>query len=141
MSLSHCQRKDALAWHSLFKRRAWCPSIQSYGRRLQEGEQLPAVTAAEAFGEGLQEGPDRGFELSARQFESTSSRAFVALDADGVLLDFNLAYAHAWEKAFGRFPAERDPLASSGSGRVGGYARCHRGCAAPRPHDFGKRRD
>lgn len=39
------------------------------------------------------------------------SRALVALDADGVLLDYNLAYAHAWEKAFGKFPAERDPQA------------------------------
>lgn len=35
----------------------------------------------------------------------------IALDADGVLLDYNLAYAHAWEKAFGRLPRERDPNA------------------------------
>ena len=35
----------------------------------------------------------------------------IALDADGVLLDFNLAYAHAWERTFGRPPRERDRLA------------------------------
>ena len=46
-----------------------------------------------------------------KKTRSSSSRALVALDADGVLLDYNLAYAHAWEKAFGRFPAERDPQA------------------------------
>jgi hypothetical protein len=28
----------------------------------------------------------------------------IALDADGVLLDYNLAYASAWEKAFGNYP-------------------------------------
>jgi hypothetical protein len=42
---------------------------------------------------------------------SSGSRGLIALDADGVLLDYNLAYAHAWEKAFGKFPVERDPLA------------------------------
>jgi len=31
------------------------------------------------------------------------------LDADGVLLDYNAAYANAWEKAFGKLPALRDP--------------------------------
>ena len=38
-------------------------------------------------------------------------RPLIALDADGVLLDFHLAYARAWERAFGSFPRERDPLA------------------------------
>ena len=38
-------------------------------------------------------------------------RPLIALDADGVLLDFHLAYAGAWQRAFGRPPAERDPLA------------------------------
>jgi hypothetical protein len=38
-------------------------------------------------------------------------RPLIALDADGVLLDFHLAYASAWERAFGTFPAERDPHA------------------------------
>ena len=28
-------------------------------------------------------------------------RPVIALDADGVLLDFHLAYAEAWERAFG----------------------------------------
>lgn len=38
-------------------------------------------------------------------------RPTIALDADGVLLDYNLAYAGAWERAFGVRPRERDPLA------------------------------
>ncbi|AWV07273.1 HAD family hydrolase [Marilutibacter maris] len=33
----------------------------------------------------------------------------IALDADGVLLDYSTAYAHAWAKAFGTLPALRDP--------------------------------
>ena len=39
------------------------------------------------------------------------SRPILALDADGVLLDFHMAYALAWQRAFGALPAERDPLA------------------------------
>jgi phosphoglycolate phosphatase-like HAD superfamily hydrolase len=39
------------------------------------------------------------------------ARPLIALDADGVLLDFHLGYAAAWERAFGHAPAERDPLA------------------------------
>ncbi|MEO8836686.1 MAG: HAD family hydrolase [Caldimonas sp.] len=35
----------------------------------------------------------------------------IALDADGVLLDFHLGYADAWARAFGAAPRERDPLA------------------------------
>ena len=35
----------------------------------------------------------------------------IALDADGVLLDYNLAYAGAWERAFGQRPALRNPQA------------------------------
>jgi phosphoglycolate phosphatase-like HAD superfamily hydrolase len=38
-------------------------------------------------------------------------RPLIALDADGVLVDFRLAYASAWERAFGSRPAERDPKA------------------------------
>jgi phosphoglycolate phosphatase-like HAD superfamily hydrolase len=38
-------------------------------------------------------------------------RPRIALDCDGVLLDFHLGYASAWERAFGHRPAERDPLA------------------------------
>jgi phosphoglycolate phosphatase-like HAD superfamily hydrolase len=37
------------------------------------------------------------------------ARPLIALDADGVLLDFHLAYAGAWERAFGARPAEQDP--------------------------------
>lgn len=40
-----------------------------------------------------------------------ASRPLIALDCDGVLLDFNLGYAAAWARAFGAAPAERDPLA------------------------------
>ena len=39
------------------------------------------------------------------------TRPLIALDADGVLLDFHLGYAGAWERAFGARPRERDPLA------------------------------
>ena len=39
------------------------------------------------------------------------ARPLIALDADGVLLDFQLGYASAWQRAFGHAPAERDPLA------------------------------
>ncbi|MEX8193457.1 HAD family hydrolase [Comamonas guangdongensis] len=35
----------------------------------------------------------------------------IALDADGVLLDYNLAYASAWERAFGGRPQLRNPQA------------------------------
>lgn len=36
-------------------------------------------------------------------------KGIIALDADGVLLDYGLAYASAWQAAFGAYPAERDP--------------------------------
>lgn len=39
------------------------------------------------------------------------ARPLIALDADGVLLDFHLGYAGAWRRAFGALPVERDPLA------------------------------
>lgn len=32
------------------------------------------------------------------------TKKLIVLDADGVLLDYNLAYASAWEKAFGNYP-------------------------------------
>jgi phosphoglycolate phosphatase-like HAD superfamily hydrolase len=38
-------------------------------------------------------------------------KPLVALDADGVLLDFHAGYAGAWQRAFGKRPPERDPLA------------------------------
>ncbi|WP_119353768.1 HAD family hydrolase [Azohydromonas sediminis] len=38
-------------------------------------------------------------------------RPTIALDADGVLVDFHHGYAEAWRRAFGARPAERDPLA------------------------------
>ncbi|WP_298208702.1 HAD family hydrolase [Acidovorax sp.] len=39
------------------------------------------------------------------------SKPVIALDADGVLLDYNAAYAEVWEKVFGKRPVERDPSA------------------------------
>ena len=39
------------------------------------------------------------------------AKALIALDADGVLLDFHLGYADAWRRAFGVAPRERDRLA------------------------------
>lgn len=35
----------------------------------------------------------------------------IALDADGVLLDYHVAYRQAWSRAFGGNPSLRDPLA------------------------------
>jgi phosphoglycolate phosphatase-like HAD superfamily hydrolase len=39
------------------------------------------------------------------------TKPLIALDCDGVLLDLNLAYAKAWERYAGAYPAERDPNA------------------------------
>ena len=39
------------------------------------------------------------------------TKPVIALDADGVLLDYNLAYASAWERAFRVYPRERDSRA------------------------------
>jgi phosphoglycolate phosphatase-like HAD superfamily hydrolase len=39
------------------------------------------------------------------------NRPILALDADGVLVDLHVGYARAWERAFGVYPAERDPQA------------------------------
>ena len=38
-------------------------------------------------------------------------RPLIALDADGVLLDFHVGYADAWRRAFGAAPRERDAQA------------------------------
>ncbi len=38
-------------------------------------------------------------------------KPIIALDADGVLLDYHHAYSRAWAKAFGALPALRDPQA------------------------------
>lgn len=38
-------------------------------------------------------------------------RPIIALDADGVLLDYHQAYRHAWHKAFGIMPNLKDALA------------------------------
>ncbi|MDO8653182.1 MAG: HAD family hydrolase [Undibacterium sp.] len=39
------------------------------------------------------------------------NRPIIALDADGVLLDYHLAYCDAWQKTFGVLPNIKDPLA------------------------------
>jgi phosphoglycolate phosphatase-like HAD superfamily hydrolase len=36
------------------------------------------------------------------------NKKIIALDADGVLLDYNLAYASAWQRAFGYYPSEKN---------------------------------
>ena len=38
-------------------------------------------------------------------------KPIIALDADGVLLDYGSAYPHVWQRAFGSFPRELDPNA------------------------------
>jgi len=40
-----------------------------------------------------------------------SKKPIIALDCDGVLLDYNLAYAKVWEKFTGVYPDELDPMA------------------------------
>ncbi len=45
------------------------------------------------------------------QVEDRMTKPIIALDSDGVLLDYNLAYAHAWARAFGSFPLEKRPQA------------------------------
>jgi hypothetical protein len=40
-----------------------------------------------------------------------SRPSLIALDADRVLLDYSMAYATAWDRAFGARPIERDPTA------------------------------
>ena len=39
------------------------------------------------------------------------SKPIIALDADGVLLDYHVAYRNAWHKAFNDLPALKDPNA------------------------------
>jgi len=39
------------------------------------------------------------------------TRPLIALDGDGVLLDYSTAYAKAWERAFGYHPVEQDASA------------------------------
>lgn len=42
---------------------------------------------------------------------ANKTKGIIALDADGVLLDYHASYALAWQKAFGVLPAIKDPLA------------------------------
>lgn len=36
-------------------------------------------------------------------------KPLIVLDCDGVLLDYNLAYASQWKRVFGTYPREKDP--------------------------------
>ena len=49
--------------------------------------------------------------LRSARYSHLMTRPLIALDADGVLLDFNRAYGVAWQRAFGAHPNERDPQA------------------------------
>ena len=42
------------------------------------------------------------------RLSTKKSTSIIALDADGVLLDYNAAYRLAWQKAFGELPELRD---------------------------------
>lgn len=44
---------------------------------------------------------------------SKTKNQIIALDCDGVLLDYSTAYAFLWERAFGQFPKELNPDAYS----------------------------
>lgn len=37
------------------------------------------------------------------------TKPIIVLDCDGVLLDYNLAYASQWQRVFGYYPKEKDP--------------------------------
>jgi len=39
-----------------------------------------------------------------RRLSKKNSTSIIALDADGVLLDYNAAYRFAWYRAFGELP-------------------------------------
>lgn len=41
----------------------------------------------------------------------TNQKPIIALDGDGVLLDYHLAYQLVWQKAFGILPEIKDPMA------------------------------
>lgn len=49
--------------------------------------------------------------LDTRRPRLPHEKKILALDADGVLLDYSTAYARAWQRAFDRHPVERDPTA------------------------------
>jgi hypothetical protein len=49
--------------------------------------------------------------MSDTTFQAGTERPVVALDADGVLLDYHLSYRDAWARAFGAAPALKDSKA------------------------------
>jgi hypothetical protein len=42
--------------------------------------------------------------IASAGYSSRMRKGLIALDADGVLLDFHLGYADAWRRAFGEAP-------------------------------------
>ena len=60
------------------------------------------------------------------------ARPLIALDADGVLLDFHLGYAGAWERAFGSDAGRARPAGLLADGPLAGRA-ARRGRATPLP--------
>ena len=75
----------------------------------QKNSPLHALRAAR-FANDIHFSSARVARFSDQKVRSLS-RPLIALDADGVLLDYNLGYAAAWERAFGVRPRERDPQA------------------------------
>lgn len=49
--------------------------------------------------------------LTLRATLNMTKKPIIAIDADGVMLDYNTAYARAWEKTFGYHPIEINPNA------------------------------
>ena len=60
------------------------------------------------------------------------ARPLIALDADGVLLDFHLGYAGAWARAFGSAPGRARPARLLADRPLAGRA-ARRGAARPLP--------
>lgn len=49
--------------------------------------------------------------MKQRSVLLNSKKTIIELDCDGVLLDYNLAYAKVWERFTGVYPKELDPMA------------------------------
>jgi hypothetical protein len=46
------------------------------------------------------------------------TKGIIALDADGVLRHFSLAYAGPWQKTFGSYPLERNRTEAAANGEA-----------------------
>ena len=49
--------------------------------------------------------------MIAKLHPNDQPKPIIALDGDGVLLDYHLAYQLVWQKAFGILPEIKDPMA------------------------------